>query len=460
MPMKAKPTNDADSFLVSADRRSVFRKWTLPLAFSAGLILSAASASAQSNPRFVPLGGAAKGALYVPDAGPAPHVAFLAIHRTSNYMTHVSTAELSKRGFMVLGMNPRSDNNEAAVNWEDIALDVRAGVRYLRAQPGITAVILIGHSGGGPTTSYYQAVAENGPAYCQGANKLVECSASRLAGFTAADRADGIIFMDAHPGNTVNTLRSLNASVKAEGVNSSIDRSLDPFNVANGFNPSGDSVYSLAFQSRYFKEQSKRMNALIDKALAIRSKMQAGTYIPSDDESFVVYRDSARLSDFSTGVHRGTLSPQKLLKDNGSIQNIIVNTVRVPNPGNREDDASFDSGGAADLTINSFLSANAIRSTHSLDGIDWCSSNNSTICAVRQIHAPILVTAMQGHYFIRDGEQIFQNSVSADKDFFVIEGATHGLGPCTPCSAATGISYANARKNLFDLAANWANARF
>ena len=455
--MRTKSFNHLESILISSDRKSVFEKWILPIAFCAGLALSATSASAQSNPRFVPL-GAAKGALYVPDTGPAPHVAFLAVHRTGNFMTHVSTAELPKRGFMVLGMNPRFDNNEAAVNWEDIALDVRAGVRYLRAQPGITTVILIGHSGGGPTTSYYQAVAENGPAYCQGANKLVECDSSRLAGFAAADKADGIIFMDAHPGNTINTLRSLNPSVKKEERDSQIDKSLDPFSVQNGFNPTGNSVYSQSFQYKYFKEQSRRMNALIDKALAIRSKMQAGSYVPSDEDSFVVYRDSARLSDFSTGVHRGTLSPQKLLKDNGTVQNIIVNTVRVPNPGNKETDESF--GGAAALTITSFLSANAIRSTSSLDGIDWCSSNNSTICAVRQIHIPILVTSMQGHYFIRDGEQIFQNSVSADKDFFVIEGATHGLGPCTPCSAQTGISYANARKNLFDLAASWANTRF
>jgi hypothetical protein len=279
-----------------------------------------------------------------------------------------------------------------------------------------------------------------------------------LAGFTATDKADGIIFMDAHPGNPINTLRSLNAAVRTEEVNSPLDKGLDPFSVSNGFNPSGDSVYSLAFQQRYFKEQSQRMNALIDTALAMRARMQNGGFNPSDNDDFMIYRDSARLSDFSTGVHRGTLQPRKLLKDNGSVVTQIVNTVRVPNPGNKQTDESYS--GTADLTVTAFLTANAIRSTHSLDGIDWCSSNNSTICAVRQIHAPILVTSMQGHYFIRDGEMIFENAVSGDKDFFVIEGATHGLGPCTACSAITGVSYANARKNLFDLAANWANARF
>jgi len=31
----------------------------------------------------------------------------------------------------------------------------------------------------------------------------------------------------------------------------------------------------------------------------------------------------------------------------------------------------------------------SIKSKHSLDDIDWCSSNNSTICAVRSIGVPM-----------------------------------------------------------------------
>jgi hypothetical protein len=55
-------------------------------------------------------------------------LAFLVVHRTGNFMSHIATRELSKRGFMVLGMNPRSDNNEAAVRFEYNALDIRQGV--------------------------------------------------------------------------------------------------------------------------------------------------------------------------------------------------------------------------------------------------------------------------------------------------------------------------------------------
>jgi hypothetical protein len=54
---------------------------------------------------------------------------------TSNYLSHISTRELPARGFVVLGMNPRCDNNEAAcAPWENNALDVRQGVNYLRTQ--------------------------------------------------------------------------------------------------------------------------------------------------------------------------------------------------------------------------------------------------------------------------------------------------------------------------------------
>jgi hypothetical protein len=98
--------------------------------------LAATSALGQSNSRYVQFRpSASKGALYAPDSGPAPTVAFLAIHRTSNFMNMISTRELARRGFMVLGMNPRSDNNEAIVNFEDIALDIKQGVEFLRKGP-------------------------------------------------------------------------------------------------------------------------------------------------------------------------------------------------------------------------------------------------------------------------------------------------------------------------------------
>src|SRR4029079_5027672 len=133
---------------------------------------------AQSHPEYIPLGGGVKAVLYRPDNNPNPKVGVITIHRTSNYLQHASCTQLSSRGLVVLCMNSRFDNNEALVDWELIAQDVKRGMDYLRNTVKVNKVVLFGHSGGGPTTTYYQAVAEKGPSYCQGPNKLTECDSS------------------------------------------------------------------------------------------------------------------------------------------------------------------------------------------------------------------------------------------------------------------------------------------
>lgn len=416
----------------------------------------ASSSAAQSTPGYIQFTPAAvKGALYKPDDGAAPHVAVLVIHRTSNFLNHLATRELARRGFLVLAMNPRSDNNEAAVSFEDNALDIKSGLEFLRKQPGITRVVLFGHSGGGPATSFYQAVAEKGAAYCQGATKLVECG-SHLAGLP---RADGIVLVDAHPGVSVNGLRSLNPALVNEGDPHRINPELDPYNAANGYNAKGASTYSDAFKQKYFKAQADRMNRLIDTALANVKQMKSADKVYPDDDVFLVVRgEGARLMELDPSIHRATLKPQKLLKNEGTIVTRIVESVRRPAQGYEARNATFN-GGTRLLTVRSFLSANAVRAKDSMDDIDWCSSNNSTPCAVRNITIPILITAMGGHYFVRDSEIHFEMAVSADKDFVTIEGATHGVSPCTSCETTPG-QYGNSVKNFFDYVAKWISARF
>jgi hypothetical protein len=116
---------------------------------------------AQTNPRYIPLGGAATGALYTPNSGVYSHVGIIAGHPTGNSLG--CGTQWASRGFMALCMNTRYFNNEAAISWETIILDVRAAINFLKAQPGITKIVLVGASGGGALMSSYQSVAENGP---------------------------------------------------------------------------------------------------------------------------------------------------------------------------------------------------------------------------------------------------------------------------------------------------------
>jgi pimeloyl-ACP methyl ester carboxylesterase len=426
-------------------------------AFAAAAVLALAAGvlSAQSGPRYIQFSpGPVKGALYIPDSGPAPHVAVLLIHRTSNFLSHLATGELARRGFMVLAMDPRSDNNEAAVDFEANALDIKSGIDFLRKQPGITKVLLFGHSGGGPATSFYEAVAENGPKYCQGPNKLVECG-DDLAGLP---RADGLILVDAHPGVSVNGLRSINGAVLDERDPRRIEPSLDPFSPANGYDPKTPH-YSDDFKKRYFKAQADRMNRLIDRAKARQAAMKAGTDPYPDDDVFLIPRgELARLMEIDPSIHHATIHPQKLVKNDGTIVTQIVESVRPVGRGSEKLNAAFGTGTRL-LTIKSFLSANAIRAKDSMDDIDWCSSNNSTPCALKSVTIPLLVTAMGGHYFVRDNEIHYEAAASKDKDFVVVEGATHGIQPCRACEKTPG-QFSNATKNFFDYVRKWILDRY
>ncbi len=435
--------------------------WFTAFRLLAFMALVAPNCYSQSNPLYIPFSpSAVKGALYKPDSGPAPHVAVLVTHRTANFMGTLACTELSRRGFLVLCMNPRFDNNEAEVRWEDIALDVKSGVEFLRKQPGITKVVLWGHSGGGPTMTFYQAVAENGPSYCRGPQKLVECG----DGLAGLPKADGLILMDAHPGNSVNALRSLNGAVTndAEILQQNqlphIDPELDPFSSKNGFNRQEGALYSDSFRQRYFAAQARRMNKLIDLALGKLEQMKKGTYRYPDDDVFLIVKGSgARLMQVDASIHHSTVQPRKLLKNDGSVATQIVKSVHRPSMDGEQQNAAF--GGVRFLTVRSFLSANAIRAKDSMEEIDWCSSNNSTPCALQAISVPLLITAMGGHYFIRDNEIHYEVAKSKDKDFIVIEGATHGATPCRPCEEKPG-QYANSVKNFFDYTRDWINKRF
>jgi hypothetical protein len=279
------------------------------------------------------------------------------------------------------------------------------------------------------------------------------CCAQRLGGrvnlsLSNLPKADGILLLDAHPGNTVNSMRSLNPAVLDENDPSKIDPSLDPFDTKNGYNPNGLSVYSSEFTDRYFTTQAARMNRLIDDALAMREEIKQGKGKTTDDAPFIAYHNRAQLMEFSMSVHPGMTRPQKLLKNDGSISAEVVRSVRVAVNNARLDKTL--SNGTMFLTLTSFLSANAIRAKDSITDIDWCSSNNSTPCALRQITVPILVTAMGGHYFIADNEIHYDVAASKDKDFIVIEGSVHGQTPCEACSKITGQSYSNVTKNLYD----------
>lgn len=412
--------------------------------------------AAQSNPTYVQFDPfTVKGVLYRPDSGRHPDVGVLLIHRVNNYLGHLAGAELARRGYAVLTMNSRFDNNEASVVWELIALDVKTGVEYLRKTVGVRHVILLGHSGGGATLSFYQAVAEQGAAFCSAPGKIGSCGED----FPVLPKADALIFVDPSLGNPVGLLRDLNPAVGADDDPRIVHPDLDPFNPANGYNPNGPSSYSEAFARRYFTAQADRMNRLIAESGAriTRGGLEGGARFPDDDVVLIARARGARLWSLDPTWAPTLKEPRRVLKINGRVVTELVSNQQPFVPPDRDWGHTF--ARASLLTLRSFLSTNAIRATNSMDGIDWCSTNNSTPCAVQQIAVPLLVTAMQGGSPIADSELVYEMAVSKDKELLIVEGASHNIVPCAECEQREG-QYRNTVRVFFDYVRRWIDARF
>ena len=433
------------------------RPWffQIPFIFIALCAFLLRDAAPQSASVYLQLSPTVKAVLYSPDASIKSRVAVVNMHEDGNRLNDIACTELVQGGFYVLCMNGRSDNNEALDFWNDLPLDVATGIKYLKDTVKASKILLYGGSGGAPLMTFYQNVAQNGLSVCQGANKLIPCS-KELAGLP---QADGIILRDAHPGTAVNTLRSINPSLQRDDKPDQINAALDPFSAKNGFNANGPSHYSREFQERYFKAQAARMNRLVDAALGKLRAIEAGKYYYKDDDAFVIHKsESSRLSEMDLTIHAGTVKPQKLLKNDGTTVTEVIKSVRVADSRNPGRAKSFYDGSKF-LTVRSFLGTRAIRAKHALDDIDYCSNNNSTPCHLHKITVPILILGMGGHYFLRDNEIHYEVSASSDKEYIVIEGASHGIRPCKACETTPG-QYSNTVKNTFDYVQKWINARF
>src|SRR5215475_11436888 len=190
------------------------------------------------------------------------------------------------------------------------------------------------------------------------------------------------------------------------------------------------------------------MNELTHAAHLTQARMKKGDYTYPDDDIVLIPSGGnpgagaggdAKLATLDPNIPElmSTARPQKLLKNDGTISTQVVKSVSVAEPGMAQTNRAFDTGTKL-FTIKSFLSTNATRATNSRDGIDYCSTNNSTTCAVQSISVPIMIAAMGGYHFIRDDEIIFEKSASKDKDYVIIEGAVHGFGPCTACETVKG----------------------
>lgn len=132
-----------------------------------------------------------EGQLFVPKDRPSQTV-YLFMHPTSTLQLLPMPTALADAGLHVMCAGSRYAKNDSALIMEKVAFDLGAYVRYAREELGYRKVILVGWSGGGSLSLFYQAQAENPSITQTAAGDPYDLKGANLP------QADGIIFIAAH----------------------------------------------------------------------------------------------------------------------------------------------------------------------------------------------------------------------------------------------------------------------
>jgi pimeloyl-ACP methyl ester carboxylesterase len=204
-------------------------------------------------------------ALYwTPASHPAPRVAVVCIHPRVDFTHHYTFPRLLAAGIGCLGANTRHPNNDVATVHEELLLDVASCVRFLKDERGVDKVILLGNSGGGSLSAFYQAEARKGP----GA-RLATTPGGAPTHLRDALMipADAMIYVSAHRGQGRVLLECIDPAVVDEGDPLASDPALDMYAAENGFAaPPGWSEYSEDFVRHYRAAQRARVKRLDARA--------------------------------------------------------------------------------------------------------------------------------------------------------------------------------------------------
>ena len=429
--------------------------------------------------RVVTINNLAVAALRHPtNPGAKSKIGIFIMHPDGSYVNNVACTQLAGRGYTTLCADSIFlRRGQDYYGYEQHAPGIASGINFLKNPANVDGIVIEkfivwGHSVGAPLMAFYQNVAENGAAACQGPEKILPCDASTLNNLPVPD---GVILADAHLGAVLATFTYVDPAIKKDDKPGVRNPSLDMFNTANGY-PGDEAAGSPTFKSanyddkfkrRFLQAQADRNADLLSEAQNIWSDIQAGkNELYPDDMPFVVpgADGAARLWQADTSLVNCTKTPHIFLTHSGT-QNPSpgpICSVRVPSA-SAEDDDSFAS--VLKVSVRVWLGAHALRTNGRYDqtkdditGIDYDSSATSTATNVKGITKPLLIAANSAHYFIRPDEIVYDAAKSTDKTYVITEGAVHGGTPCTQCAQALGLPsdyFGDTIKRIYDFMDEW-----
>ena len=295
--------------------------------------------------------------------------------------------EAAKMGAHVLCAGSRYARNDTAGILENVLLDLGAYIRHAKEKWGYEKIILVGWSGGGSLSLFYQAQAENPTITHTPAGDPVDLTKAALI------PADAVIFQAAHISRAQLLLDIIDPSVLDEQDPDNRDIELDIYDPANPNQP----PYTAEFIIRYRDAQLARMRRITATVKSTLGMLKTkGT--AEVERGFITHR---------------TLADPRFLDATLDPNDRRIGWCYLGNP---ETANTGPVGLARFSTLRSWLSQWSIDDSN-CNGID---------CASR-LSVPVLVIENSADDAVPQphARRVFDAAVSKDKTYKLIDGATH-----------------------------------
>ena len=151
---------------------------------------------------------------------------FIFMHPSSTLHLLPMPAALADAGLHVLCAASRYPKNDSALIMEKVAFDLGMWIRHAREQLGYRWIVLVGWSGGGSLSLFYQAQAERPSITHTPAGDPYDLTRARL------QKADGVVFIAAHLSRAETLTQWLDPSVEDEAAPDERDPELDIYSAS------------------------------------------------------------------------------------------------------------------------------------------------------------------------------------------------------------------------------------
>ncbi|MBT2187338.1 alpha/beta hydrolase [Sphingobium nicotianae] len=213
------------------------------------------------------------------DPASTQRTVYVFMHPTSVLHLLPMPLALADAGLDVLCAASRYPRNDTALIFEKVAIDLGKWIAYAREALGYEKVVLVGWSGGGSLSLFYQAQAESPSITQTPAGDPVDLTRAGL------QPADGVIFIAAHLSRAETMTEWLDPSVTDELDPDNRDLELDIYSPDCPNKP----PFSAAFVARFREAQRARNRKITDWALATLKRLrEQGT--EEQERAFVVHR--------------------------------------------------------------------------------------------------------------------------------------------------------------------------